>query len=172
VASYSLKGSYSTVQVLSPTLVNDVVYCTIQTIPSGVIASVPVQQREFDTKQTGPQLTNFANAIEQTMSDPRVIAGVGEQTIDPSGLLADNVVFTVQYVSANTAPTGVTAEALVPVSYLDFSDAEIGRASASNVDGIITQVYDSLKSAAGTSTAGTIGTAPPAPPPGPNPSGG
>jgi hypothetical protein len=149
VASYSLKGSYSTVQVLSPTLVNPVVYCTIQTIPSGVIASVPVQQAEFDNDTTGPQLTNFANAIEEVMNNPAVVAGVGEQTIDPSGLLADNVVFTIQYPAGGTGGNSVTAEAVVPVGYLDFSDAEIGQASLGNVDAILNQVYGSLRSAAG-----------------------
>jgi hypothetical protein len=148
VASYSLVGSYSTVQVLSPTLINPVVYCTIQTLPSGVIASVPVQESVFDGGTSGVELGNFATAIEQVMADARVVAGVGEQIIDSSGLLADNVVFTVQYVGANTPPSGVTAEAVVPVGYLNFSDAEIGRVSEGNVETIITGVYDNLKNAA------------------------
>jgi hypothetical protein len=149
VASYSLVGSYSTVQVLSPTLVNPVVYCTIQTIPSGVVASVPVQQDVFDSNQAGPELDNFAVAIEQVMALGYVVAGVGEQTIDASGLLADNVVFTVQYPWPPTSGTSATAEAVVPVGYLNFSDAEIGQVSLGNVEAITNGVYDNLKSAAG-----------------------
>jgi hypothetical protein len=148
VAGYSLKGSYETVQVLSPTVINPVVYCTIATLPSGVIAAMPVEKRVFNSGQAGVELGNFADAIEQIMADARVISAVGEQLIDPSGLLADNVVFTVQYVSANTAPSGVTAEAVVPVGYLNFTDAEIGRVSLGNVEAIIDGVYANLQSAA------------------------
>ena len=149
MAGYSLQGSYSTVQVLSPTLVNPVVYCTIKTSPSGVIASIPVEQSVFDAGTSGVELQNFADAIEQVMTNPEVVAAVGEQVIDPSGLLADNVVFTVQYVSANTPASGVTAEAAVPVASLNFTDALIGSVLLQNVDSIISGVYDNLQNAAG-----------------------
>ena|SRR2546430_4343975 len=148
MAGYSLIGSYETVQVLSPTVVNPVVYCTISTLPSRAIAAIPVQRTVFTSGESGVELTNFADAIEQILSDPRVIAAVGEQLVEPSGLLADNVVFTVQYVSANTAPTGVTAEAVVPVGYLNFTDALIGQVSLENVEAIIDGVYANLRSAA------------------------
>ena len=148
MAGYALQGSYSTVQVLSPTLVYPVVYCTISTTPSGVIASIPVGEAEFNSGETGPQLTNFSNAIEQIMALPHVIAGVGSQTIDSNGLLADNVVFTVQYQDATTGPAGVTAEAPVPVNMLNFSDAEIGRVLLGEVEAIINGVYANLKNAA------------------------
>jgi hypothetical protein len=45
--------------------------------------------------------------------------------------------------------TSVTAEALVPVGYLNFTDAQIGEASLANVDKIINDAYASLKAAAG-----------------------
>lgn len=147
--TYSLVGSYATVQVLSPTLVNDVVYCTIQTQPSRVIASIPVQETTFDQGQAGPQLTNFAQAIEQIMTDPRVIAATGSQSIDSSGLLADNVVFTVQYIDPVHAPNGATADATVGVAQLDFSDSTIGRTLQSGVMAVIDGVYANLKAAAG-----------------------
>lgn len=148
MAVYTLIGSYETVQVLSPTVINPVVYCSISTLPSGVIASIPVQRSVFNSGEAGVELSNFADAIEQIMTDTRVISAVGEQLIDPSGLLADNVVFTVQYVSANTAPSGVTAEAVVPVGYLNFTDALIGQVSHGNVEAIIDGVYANLQSAA------------------------
>jgi hypothetical protein len=135
--------------VISANFVNNVVYCTIQTEPSGVIASIPVQQVVFDAGQSGPELTNLANAIEQIMNLPEVIAGTGSQTIDPTGLLADNVVFTVQYVSPTTPPSGVTAEAVVPVDTLNFTDGQIGQVALANVENIITDVYNNLKEAAG-----------------------
>ena len=148
MAGYALIASFSTVQVISPTFVNDVVYCTIQTQPSGVIAQIPVEQKAFDRGETGPELKNLANAIEQIMALPEVIAGAGSQTIDPSGLLADNVVFTVEYLSSPTASSGVTAEATVPVDTLNFSDAQIGQVALANVENIIADVYNNLKNAA------------------------
>jgi hypothetical protein len=149
VASYALIASQSTVQVLSATVVNNVVYCTIQTNPSGAIVSIPVQEKVFESGQAGPELTNLANAVEQVLSEPHVISAVGTQTIEASGLLADNVVFTVEYVPAGTTSTSVTAEATVPVGYLNFTDGAIGQASLANVENIIGDVYANLAAAAG-----------------------
>jgi hypothetical protein len=149
VAGYTLIGNYSTVQSISPTIANPIEYCTIQTHPSSVIASIPVQETTFQTNQANVQLGNFANAIEQVMDLPHVIAGVGEQTIDPNGLLADTVSFTVEYVGTSTVPTSVTAEASVPVGLLDFTDGEIGRTLLAEVEAIIDGVYGNLQSAAG-----------------------
>lgn len=149
MAGYSLQGSYSTVQVLSPTLTNPVVYCTIQTTPSGVIASIPVQRAVFESDSAGVELENLATAIEQTMNLASVIAGVGSQRIDPNGLLADFVTFTVQYPAGATDGSANTAEADVPVGMLNFTDALIGEVSWENVQAIIGGVYNNLKSAAG-----------------------
>lgn len=149
MAGYALKGSYQTVQVLSPSLVNDVVYCTIQTSPSGVIASIPVQEDVFDQGAAGVELSNFADAIEQTMRLDYVVAGVGSQQIEPSGLLADYVTFTVQYPSPPTNGTSVTAEASVPVGMLNFTDALIGETLWEDVQQITRDVYDNLQNAAG-----------------------
>jgi hypothetical protein len=149
MSSYALEGSYSTVQVLSPTLVQNVVYCTISTSPSGVIASMPVLETTFENNAAGAELTNFANAIEQIMQNTAVIAAVGSQTIDPTGLLTDNVVFTLEYSDPTTGPTGATAEAIVPVTLLNFSDAEIGTTLLGDVDDILNGVYGNLRSAAG-----------------------
>lgn len=148
MASYALIGSYSTVQVLSPTIVNDVEYCTIRTQPHGVIASKTVERSVFDAGQAGPELTNFADAIEQIMSSNKaVVSAVGAQQLAPSGLLDDVVIFTVAYPDAVTG-SGVTAEAVVPVGYLDFTDGQIGEASLANVDAILNAAYQNLKNAA------------------------
>jgi hypothetical protein len=149
MASYALLDSYTTRQVLSPQVVNDVEYCTIQTSPSGVIAGIPVQKNVFDANQAGPELTNFADAIEQTMTLPGVTAGTGVQSIDQNGLLQDKVAFTVEYVPPGNTPTSITAEALVPVTMLNFTDAEIGQAALADVEKIISKTYANLQNAAG-----------------------
>lgn len=148
MASYALLASYSTVQVVSPTFVNDVVYCTVQTSPSNVIASRPVQASVFSSDGGGTELTNFANAIETLMSLPNVVAGIGGQQIDENGLLADYVIFTVEYSASPTSGTSATAQAPVPVGLLDFSDAEIGRVAEQDAEAIINGVAANLQSLA------------------------
>jgi hypothetical protein len=148
-APYSLVGSYSTVQVLSPTLINPVVYCTIQTHPSGVIAAMPVSEAVFNGGPSGFVLSEFAKAIEQVMSDPRVTAGVGSQSIDDSGLLTDSVLFTVEYTDPVLAPNGATAQATVPVKMLATPDPNKGGMPVPDAITIIDGVYANLKAAAG-----------------------
>src|SRR6185437_14196132 len=97
MAAYALLSTYSTVQVLSPQLTRPVVQCTISTSPSGVIASMAIDQGVFDAGATSPELEAFANAIEQIMARTEVVAAVGGQSIDANGLISDNVVFTVSY---------------------------------------------------------------------------
>jgi hypothetical protein len=149
VAGYSIQGSYSTVQVITPTLTQPIQYTTIQTSPSGVIASIALDKADFDAGTASPLLTAFSNAIEQIMQRSEVIAGIGTQQIDENGLLTDYVTFTVQYVSANTASSGVTAEADVPVGMLNFTDGAIGALLLQEVDAIIAKAYNALQSAAG-----------------------
>jgi hypothetical protein len=150
MAGYTLVSSVSTVQVLSPTVVNDVVYCTIETSPSGVVASIPVQASVFNSKEAAPLLQDYANNIEQMMKQTGVIAAVGSQTLDNSNLLADNVVFTVQYVQAGTSGTSVTADAVVPTGLLsEGGDPTFERVVVGDAEAIIAGVYANLKSAAG-----------------------
>lgn len=148
MAVYSLMGSYRTVQVLSPTLVNDVIYCTIETHPSSVIASMPIPIIATDVFSGNPELTAFAEAIERVMALPEVVAGLGSQTLDPNGLLRDTVVFTVQYVPPGSTGTSITAEATIPVASLNFEDGQIGATLWQSVEARIEAVYNDLKAAA------------------------
>lgn len=146
---YALLASYTTVQVVSPTLVNDVLYCTVSTLPSGVIASLPVPQGEFESVLTSVVLEGYALAIEEVMKLPSVTAGSGIQTIDTSGLLADAVSFTVQYVQSGTSGTSVTAQAVVPVTELQGVETSPGVIDITAAKAIIDGVYASLQNAAG-----------------------
>lgn len=148
MAAYSLLGSYSTVQVLGPTLVNDVVYCTISTSPSGVIASMPVSTIAFSSNGAAQELTALADNIENLMSNTHVIGGQGSQTLDANGLLQDQVTFTVQYVAAGSSSGAVTATADVPVGLLSVDDSAIEPTLLAEAQAIIDGVYANLKSAA------------------------
>ena len=145
MASYALKASYPTVQVLSPTLVNNVIYATIETTPSLVIASMPIQADVFNAGGGGPELTAFADAIEQIMADPRVIAAAGTQSLTTNGLLQDFVTFTIEYVPPGSTGTSITADADVRVASLNFEDAQIGRTLLAAVEAIIDATYTNLE---------------------------
>lgn len=149
MASYQLLASESTIQVKSPTVTEDVVYCTILTSPSDVVASMPVSADAFSHNKASVDLTNFANAIEDIMTNTAVIAGVGSQSIDASGLIQDNVVFTVQYVPPGSGSTSITADAVVRSDLLNFSDGQIGSVLLQQVDAIINGVLGNLKSLSG-----------------------
>jgi hypothetical protein len=150
MASYGLLASESTVQVLSPTVVMDVVYATIVTQPSGVIASIAVPKAEFDAGTAAPLLTDYANNIELMMTQPGVIAGQGTQTIDANGLIEDQVSFVVQYAPPGGGSTAVTAEAVVPTSLLsEGGDPTIERVLLAKAEAIIAGVLANLKAAAG-----------------------
>lgn len=149
MAAYSLVSSYSTVQVLSSTLTQNVVYCTIKTNPSGVIASLPIDADFFGQNEGGRELEAFAEAIERVMALGYVIAGVGTQQLDQSNLLGDFVTFTVRYPWPPTAGTSITTEADVPVTLLDFSDPTFGDELWTEVQAITRAAYHSLEVAAG-----------------------
>jgi hypothetical protein len=149
VAAYTLLASSSTVQVLSPTVVNDVVYCTLETSPSSVIASIPVSQVAFDTNGAAEELTAFANNIEQLMKMPHVIAASGTQTLDAKGLLADQVAFVVEYVPTGVTDSNVTADAYVQVNLISVSDPAINKVLIAEAEAIINKTHASLKSLAG-----------------------
>lgn len=146
---YVLVASTDTVQVLSATVVNDVRYYTLQTIPSNVIASMPLPIGEFESVAPGPELAGFATAIEEVMALPEVIGGVGQQTLDVNGLLTDNVSFTVQYVPPGSTGTSITGEALVPVHTLVGPSTGPNTIDISGAKAIIDSVLADLQNAAG-----------------------
>lgn len=150
MAGYSLIATETTVQVLSPTVVMDVVYATIQTQPSGVIASLAVPKSTFEQDNAGVLLASYANDIEQLMAYQHVIAAQGGQTIDATGLIADHVTFIVEYVPPGGAASSITAEAVVPTGLLsEGGDPTIERVLIAQAKAIIDGVYANLVSAAG-----------------------
>lgn len=147
--AYDLKGSYPTVQALSPTLSIAIEYCTIQTKQHGIIANYPVQKDEFDKGTAGPLLTTFANGIEDIYNRSPVSGAVGTQQLDEvSGLLEDFVTYTVVYVPPGSSNTSITAEADVPVGLLSEGDVTISETLLAEAENIIQKVYDNLVSTA------------------------
>lgn len=149
MAGYILVATESTVQVLAPTVVHDVVYCTIQTTPSGVVASYPVRAVDFQGGYSVQVLTDFATGIEYVMSQDHVVSGIGSQQIDDNGLLVDSVLFTVEYVDPAHPENHLTLEAPVPAADLYAVPQELERGSAVTALDPIVTAYDALKLNAG-----------------------
>lgn len=149
MAGYTLIDSYSTVQSISPTVTNPIVYCTIQTTPSEIVSSFPVSQVSFKANGAAETLNALADHIEQVMVTQPVVAATPQQVLEDNGLLVDQMVFTVQYVQAGTSNTSVTADAVVPTSYLANSDEFAQATLTAEIDAIIQGVYANLQSAAG-----------------------
>lgn len=149
MASYTLMGSTSTVQVLSQTSSQEAVVATISTIPSGVVASKPVSRTAFDDNLAAAALTAFADAIEAVMSQGKAVSGTGTSDLDASGLTEYFVTFTVGYDPPGAPPGQVTVDVDVSVGLLDLEDAEIGRTLLTEAEDKIDAAYNSLVSMAG-----------------------
>lgn len=149
MASYTLMGSTSTVQVLSQTSTQDAVVATISTIPSGVVASKPVSRTAFDDNKAAEALTAFAEAIEAVMSQGKAVGGTGTSDLDSSGLTEYFVTFTVGYNPPGAPPGQVTVDVDVPVGLLDLEDAEIGSTLLGEAEAKVNAAYNSLVSMAG-----------------------
>ena len=143
-ASYTVLGSYATVQVVSTTSVIDVLRITCRTIPSGVvfsanapyrnIAAVPITQAHVTPDQVAQIakvfLAPLAVGIERMMGSGEVSGAISEQDIDASGLLIDYISATVSY-SPNTPaqPLAFTQTVRIPTNAFDepsFYDPLIG----------------------------------------------
>lgn len=144
MSSYTLVGTVSVRQILGPQVSEEVVVCTIQTQPTGIVAATLVSQHAFDNGAAGPQLTNFAEAIEEIVSQGKVVGGSGSADLDASGLQEYFVTFEVGY-NPPGAPRGtVTVDVPVPVGLLNTEDAELGRVLFGQAEAMIDKAYANL----------------------------
>lgn len=123
--SYLLLDSVEAVQVYSPTLVADVLVCTIQSFPSGSVLLRTIPQTSFNDDQGQGLLSSLSSAVENVISEGSAIAANGLQVVDDNGLLADVVRFTVGYTPPNGTPGEITATVDVPVNVLT-ADTQFG----------------------------------------------
>lgn len=122
-ANYDLYPTSSTVQVLSPTLVQPVVDCPIKTKPSGVFFDYWIDATTFDAGEGPAILSAVCADVEHIMASQPVIAGVGSQQLDPNGLLSQWITFTVAYQVPGVAAGPSTVDVDVPVT--DFGQGAI-----------------------------------------------
>lgn len=145
-ATWNPVTSQSSVQVTGPTSSQAVELVTIQTIPTGVIATIPVMKKEFDDNTAGPLLTTFADNIEAVISQGKAIGGTGTSSLDGSGLIEYFVTFTVSYDPPGVVAGDLTADVDVPIGLLSSADAEIGRTLVEQAEALVDDTYTSLVS--------------------------
>ena len=144
MATYTLIGSVSTIQVLSTTTTQEAVLATIQTNTSGVVVSIPVSQASFDANSAAETLTALANNIETIIGQGKAVGGVGSSDLDASGLTVYFVTFTVGY-NPPGAPAGqVTVDVDVPVNLLSIDDPEINQTLLGEAEAMVNAAYNSL----------------------------
>jgi hypothetical protein len=147
--SYILVGSSSIVQIISPSVAAEMVAATIQTVPTGIIATTLVPQVDFDSAAGASDLTDFADAIEAVIADGKAVAGSGTSKLDTNGLQQYYVTFEVAY-NPPGAPTGtVHVDVDVPASFLTMPASEPGMTRRMNAFDLIDKAYDNLVALAG-----------------------
>ncbi len=150
--SYHLENSYDTVQVLSPTLAVEAIYCTIMTFPSGSIVQRAVPKDAFSQNKGFGILSSLATAVEDMIAGGLADSASGSQTVDASGLIADVVVFTVSYTPPNPIAGTLTTTVEVPVDVLT-ADTQFGSFLTGGTGGSaadrVRAAYDSLVTLAG-----------------------
>lgn len=148
MASYTLQSAYTTVQVLSPTLATEGLYCTIQSAPSGSIVQRFVPQASFDSDQGQGLLDSLATAVEDLIAGGLASAASGSQEVDDSGLLADVVVFTVSYVPPAPTVGTISTTVAVPIDVLT-ADTQFGSfLTGGTAQERLQAAYDKLKAMA------------------------
>jgi hypothetical protein len=148
--SYTLLASNDTVQVFSPTLVQDALVCTFVSFPSRSILIRTVTAQEFTNPNNDALLNSLSDAVEQILGEGIAVAAAGVQLVDPgSGLLYDAVVFTVAYPQGSGAQASITAPCEIPIDVL-VADTQFGNVIAGgSAAQRILDTYNQLKTLAG-----------------------
>jgi hypothetical protein len=147
--AYQLLATSTTVQVYGPQLASEALICTLASAPSGSQLIRTVPEASFRADQGAGLLGSLSDAVESVLGEGIAVAAVGTQTVDNSGLLADEVVFTVEYVPAAPVPGPIAADVSVPVSVLT-ADTQFGSfLTGGTAQERILDTYNKLKALAG-----------------------
>lgn len=142
--AYALLNSVDSVQVYGPDLVVEALVCTIVSAPSGstLVRTVPLQ--EFQADQGQGLLSSLSNAVENILQAGVATGAVGNQRVDPSGLLSDMVDFTVTYVPSPPVPGQITTVVSIPVNVLTADTGLLGGSGTASAPELINEAYQKL----------------------------
>lgn len=123
-ADYAILATNRTVEVRSPTLVEDVMEVHAQTKPSGVTFTRAIPYSTWKAGNAGASLAIIAQHIEHIFaSRPHVVSGAAVQQLGQNGLLSNGVEFVVSYDSTDGSGRGPFSDTVtIPVQALHDDD--------------------------------------------------
>jgi hypothetical protein len=124
---FTSMGSFTTVQVVSPSQVIDVLRVTFRTTPSGVVAFASVPYKGLVGIVPGDVgaiedrfIEPLAFGIERMMGSGKVASATGSEDVDASGLLVDYIDAVVSYQPATAGQPGPFEQVIrIPVHAFD-----------------------------------------------------
>ena len=106
-----------------PNLTAYVQVCTFYSLPSGSILVRTIPQADFEKGGGKALMDSLSDAVESILEEDFVKDATGVNTIDASGLIQDNVDFTVEYVPTYPTPGEITGLVRIPVNVLTADSA-------------------------------------------------
>jgi hypothetical protein len=125
-AAFTTLSAYKTVQVLSPTVVQDVEYVTAQSIPNGLGFAYAVDYESWQSGEGMGGLILLAQALEAIFEQGQISGSEPLQDIDANGLLSDFVSITVSYDQSAVGLPALTEVVDVPISAFIAQNPGIG----------------------------------------------
>lgn len=116
--SYALITSESTIAVLTPTLVADVMEVTTRCLPSGIVVRFAMTQDDWDAGRAADYQAAAASRVQAIMDTGKVLGGTPGQTLDANDLQQDVVNFTVAYTPPGSQYGPATTQVEIPSSQL------------------------------------------------------
>lgn len=117
--NYDLLATASRIQVLSPTLTQPIVDCTLQTKPTGIIFNYWVDKAAWDAGTAPALLESVSQHAEHIIEATAAISGFGFEQLENSGLLKQYITYTVAATAPGGATNALTVEVDIPISDLD-----------------------------------------------------
>lgn len=146
--NYDLLSTNSTIQVLSPTLIQPIVDCVLSTKPTGIVFNYWVDKAVWDAHDFVPLLEQVAGNVEHIIAATAAITGVGTEHLDASGLLTQVVTFTVAATAPGGIPNALTLDVDVPIGDLDQEAIAGHNFGLEAAEALILEAYNELLAAA------------------------
>lgn len=146
--SIRLLNSDPSVQVIG-NLTSDVLICTFQSLPSGSTLILVIDQTDFAAGTGNVLMNELSTEVEDILKAGVATGAVGVQSIDSSGLLQDNVTFTVTYVPSYSTPGTITGDVTIPAYVITGDSFLFASGALQSAPAQIDAEYERLKALAG-----------------------
>ena len=143
-----LQNADPTVQVVGD-LTTEARIATFFSYPSGSVLIRVISEADYQADSGNALLNALSDAVESILGEGIATAAVGNMTFESSGLLQDNVTFTVIYVPSYPTVGTITGDVTIRVSVITADTGLLGGAGAASAPDLILAEYNRLKALAG-----------------------